>query len=165
PNASVHVRRATSNDLASQLLLGLDQGGIEEGRYANMRPVYSGSAYTGGTAFGSIAAGINGLARLAQNAITSIALDGHVVNVDLVTTNPGDLSYQDPAGSSDGVRHKHQLIADAVTNDATVPYTGRRWGYHLAFERRTPGTINDTATIVSAPSAVLGNGTASNVLH
>jgi phage tail sheath protein FI len=163
PNASVHVRRATSNDLASQLLLGLDQGGIEEVRYANMRPVFTGSAYTGGTAFGSIAAGINGLARLAQNAITSITLDGHVVNVDLVTTNPGDPSYQDPAGSSDGVRHKLQLIADAVTNDATVPYTGRRWGYHLAFERRTPGTINDTATIVSAPSVVLGNGIVPNV--
>jgi phage tail sheath protein FI len=163
PHTSVHVRRASANDLASPLLLGLDQGGIEEVRYSNMRPVFTGSAYTGGTAFGSIASGVNELARLAQNAITTIALDGQVINVDLVTTNPADLWYQDPAGSVDGVRHKLQLIADAVTNDPTAPYIGQRWGYHLAFRRRTPGTINDVATIVSAGSAVLSNRIVSNV--
>jgi phage tail sheath protein FI len=161
--SGVHVRRAAASDLASTLLLGLDQGGIEEVRFSNMRPAFTGSAYTGGAAFGSIGSGINTLARLAQNAITSVSLDGQVVPVDLVTTGPGDLCYQDPAGSSDGVRHKLQLIADAVTNDPTLPYTGRRWGYHVAFERDTAGTVNDTATVVSAGSNVLSNGVISNV--
>jgi phage tail sheath protein FI len=162
-HSSVHVRRATSNDLASTLLLGLDQGGIEEARYSNMRPVFTGSAYTGGAPFGSIASGVNDLARLTQNGIASVSLDGKVVAVDLVTTNAADRWYEDPAGSVDGVRHKLQLIADAVTNDPTVPYVGRRWGYHLAFERNTPGTVNDTTAVVSAGSTVLSDGFTPNV--
>jgi phage tail sheath protein FI len=168
PNTSVHVRRAQSNDIAAALMLGLDQGGIEEVRYANMRPVFTGSAYVGGvgaTAFGAIADGINELARLLQSDVVSITLDGHVVDVDLVTTDPGggDRWYQAPNASSDGVREKLQRIADAVTNDSGSAYTAKRWGYHLAFQRRTTGTINDTAAITSQASAVLGNGIISNV--
>ena len=162
PFTSVHVRRAAAHDLAGPLLLGLDQGGIEGVRYANVRPVFTGSAFTGGTLFDSIATQVNALARLAQNAITQVVLDGHAVTVNLQTTaNPTDLWYEDPAGSVDGLRTKLQMIADAVSNDPLSPYVGKRWGYHVAFQRRTPGTINDTATL--GPANALTSATTSNV--
>jgi len=38
-NLSVKIRRASSNDLAAALMLGIDQGGVESTRFANHRPV------------------------------------------------------------------------------------------------------------------------------
>ncbi len=167
--SSVHVRRAAQNDLAGSLMLGLDQGGIEEVRYSNMRPVFTGSAFTaypggGVTSFGSIATGATGLALIAQSAITQITLDAHApIPLALVTSAPADLWYLDAAGRSDGVRQRLQMIADAVTGDATVPYAAARWGYHLAFVPRAPGSINDIATTIMTGTAALDNGITKNV--
>jgi phage tail sheath protein FI len=147
PKSSVRVQRGPTADIASSLLLGLDQGGIEEGRYANLRPVFNGSALFKPGA-GLVGTTSNDLAALTQSAITSITIDGTVVDLTgLVTTVGTDRWYEDPAGSNDGVRHKLRIIADTITSDPTIPYSAATWGYHLALQRRAPGTINYTAAV------------------
>ena len=132
-------------------MLGLDQGGIEGVRYANLRPVFTGSAFTGGTGFDSIASGASNLAVVAQDAITHIALDGGLpITLHLVTSSTlTDPWFKDGTGGSDGVRQRLQAIADTVTNDTTSPYVAERCGYHVAFQRRTPGTVNDVASSIA----------------
>ena len=48
--SSVAVTRAASNDLASILMAGVDQGGIEVPRFSDLRPAPNGITFTGDTA-------------------------------------------------------------------------------------------------------------------
>ncbi len=83
----VTIRRATADDLAGPMMFGLDQGGIEVARYSNMRPVYNGSVFVGGAAFGDFtdgATGVNNFAGLTQDIVTGIQIAGSpVVPVNL----------------------------------------------------------------------------------
>lgn len=167
--SGVQVRMAQTNDLASPMMLGLDQGGIEVARYSNLRPVFTGSAYMGeATTLTAFTEGINELAGLQQDAINAITIGGIAVPVNLVTTAAGDRWYQGAGGSFDGVREKLQIIANTITNDATIPWEGLRWGYHLAFRSRVPGSVNDIGAVTSsgapAPNGTrLGTGFTANV--
>jgi hypothetical protein len=164
--SGVTVRRAPTNDLAGTLLLGLDQGGIEVARYSNMRPVFTGTVYVGGTGWGAFTDAIDALAGVDQVAsgLTGITMAGSPqVNFTLPTTATANLWYESPAGGFDGVREKLRVIAQAVTNAPTVGWRGEVWGYHLAFIRTGPGTINDTATVTSAGNTILDNGFVANV--
>lgn len=161
---SVHIRTARTKDLATAMLLGLDQGGIEVVRYSNMRPAFNGSVYVGGTGAGAFTDGIDGLAGLDQDDITSVTIVGSPpVTFDLVTTATGDKWYESRSGGSDGVQEKLRLIAQAVTDDATVAWRGEVWGYHLAFIKTATGTINDTSGVGSAGNSLLGDGIVANV--
>jgi hypothetical protein len=167
--SSVHIRRATTNDLAGPLMLGLDQGGIEVVRYSNQRPVFNGSVFVGGPAFGDFTDGANGLnafAGLTQDIITGIQIAGSPsVAVSLVTTAAADRVFVSPGPGTDGVREKLRILALAVNNDPNVPWKAELWGYHLAF-RKKQGTINDTSAVTTtggANAAILGSGFVSNV--
>lgn len=149
---SVRVRRAATDDLAGPLMLGLDQGGIEVVRYSNMRPVYNGSVFVGGRAFGDFTnsanvSSISSFAGLPQDAITGIEIAGSPsVTVHLNTTVSTDLMYVSPGGGKDGVREKLRIIAQAVNADPNVPWKAELWGYHLAFRKKS-GAINDTSSV------------------
>lgn len=173
PFTSVRVQRATQQDLAALMMLGVEQGGIEVARYSNLRPVPNGTIYTGGAGFGNFTVAVNDFADLAQNAVTSVRFDAALpsppaaVNVNLATFTPpagvpGPFNYQNSTGGSDGVREKLQIIADAVNNDVNSPCSAELWGYHLAFKRKQ-GSINDSSTFTTIASATLGTGFTRNI--
>jgi phage tail sheath protein FI len=151
--SSVHIRRATTDDLAAPLMLGLDQGGIEVVRYSNMRPVFDGSVWVGGPAFGDFTDGanvnsVNGFGGLLQDGVKAIQiLDGSPpVPVDLVTTVDTDPMFISAGGGTDGVREKLRIIAQAVNADPNVPWKAELWGYHLAFRKKSGG-VNDLSAV------------------
>jgi uncharacterized protein len=159
---SVRVRRAQSNDVAAQLLFGVLQGGIECVRFSNERPVCTGSVYMGGTAYGDIAGGANGvnaLAVLNQAAgLTAINLDAlPPIPVALTTHLAADPWYINAAGGQDGVREKLQLIVAAINSNANVNqvFEAELWGYHLAILRKKI-TVNTVSSVTTTPATPLG---------
>jgi phage tail sheath protein FI len=168
--SNVRISRATTNDLAALLMLGLDQGGVEVGRYSNMRPVFNGSVFMGGREFVDFTEnsnGVNGFAGLTQGAINSITIAGSpAVTLNLVTTLTGDRIFVSPAAGNDGVREKLRIVVQAINSDPNVPWTAELWGYHLAF-RKKEGSPNDTSAVTTGgpgPNADrLGNGFVANV--
>lgn len=165
----VRVGRAPSGDLAGFLMLGLDQGGIEVARYSNLRPVFTGSLFVGGAAFGNFTSGIDTFAGLAQNQLTSITVSraGQVappalpsVALNLVTA--GNLMYEQAGGSLDGVREKLRLIVQAINADPNMPCTAELWGYHLALKKKS-GAAGEALAVQTAPNAALGNGFIDNL--
>jgi hypothetical protein len=167
--ASVRIRRASSSDFATPMMLGLDQGGIEVARYGNMRPIPNGAFYRGGANFGDFTNGVNGInnfAALQQTDINSISFNTMpptVIPLNLVTA--GARMYEQAAGGLDGVREKLRLVMQAVNADPNSPCTAELWGYHLFFKRKS-GSINDVSNVTTAGpganAALLGNGFVSN---
>jgi hypothetical protein len=176
-NLSVRVRRASANDLAGPLMLGLDQGGVETTRFSNHRPVPTATFFSGNA---------NVLARLLQSDasntddIISLTFGGAPLpnvadfvvagsNILHTTAGAADRWYQDnlpPAlnninNHSDGVREKLQIIAKTVNDAPDLPVTAEVWGYRLAFKPKT-GMLNTAYTVTSANSNLSGSFT-SNV--
>jgi Bacteriophage tail sheath protein len=156
--SSVHIRRAGTKDLATPLMLGLDQGGIEVSRFSNMRPVFNGTVFMGGPEYPDLtdtANSINNFAGLTQGIVTGIQIAGSPsVGFSLITTAPGggDPVYFSPGSGTDGVREKLRIIAQAVNADPNVPWKAELWGYHLAF-RKKQGSINDISAVTTSGGA------------
>lgn len=168
-NLSVKIRRASSNDLAAALMLGIDQGGIESTRYANHRPVPTASYFS---------ANANILARLLQSAITQVtfgsapspnAVDFNVPPPNVLeTTAAGDRWFEDALASavndqSDGVREKLQIMAKTINETPDAPVTAEVWGYIIAFKPKI-GMLNTTYSVSTAGTNLSGSFT-SNVRH
>ena len=162
PFSNVTITRGVSNDISSSLMLGIEQGGIEVGRYSNLRPVPNGSYFLGGNAFGNFTTEIDKFAVLAQNSINSITIGTLAIPANLVTVANAKLMFEQAGGGLDGVREKLRIIADTVNANVNSTCTAELWGYHLVFKRKT-GTINNTTAIVTAGDANFGNGFVSNV--
>jgi Bacteriophage tail sheath protein len=169
--SSVRISRATTNDLATSLMLGLDQGGIEVARYSNMRPVFNGSVFMGGREFPDFTDnnnGISGFAGLTQEAINSLTIAGSpaISPLNLVTTANTDRVFVSPGPGVDGVREKLRIVAQAINADPNVPWTAEIWGYHLALRKKSGGP-NDSSTVATAGPGPngdrLGNGFVANV--
>lgn len=162
---SVRIRRATTNDFAGPMLLGVEQGGIEVARYSNLRPVFNGTVFVGGQAnvpedFLGGANGIGTFSNLAQTAVTGIQIAGSpLVNVNLNTG--GTKNFEGSPSGFDGVRERLRTIAQAINTNPNVPWSAELWGYHLAFRKKT-GAINDKSTVTSAGDATFGNGFIAN---
>ncbi|KFN42196.1 phage tail sheath family protein [Arenimonas oryziterrae] len=169
--SSVRITRASNNDIAAALMLGAEQGGLEQARYANFRPAPNATLVTIGSATGpftaaSLKTNINAIAALTQSAITQLAIDTVVVALNaapnnLVTRVGTDRWFQNrvgasPAtGDSDGLREKLQIIANAINANATVAYRAQVWGYQLALLPKA-SSINAmlaTGGVVSTPAA------------
>lgn len=156
---AVNVRRAAANDLATPMMLGVDQGGIEVSRFAMFRPVPNGLFLAGPAAFTDF---VNSVAALQQGAINTVSVDGANVGLPagMVTSGAADPWWQvgNPQ-ESDGIRRRLRLIVDALNADATVSgaWTAEQWGYHVSLRRKSGG-VNDAGAIVSAGDATLGNG-------
>ena len=159
---SVRIRSASSNDLAAQLMLGLDQGGIEVTRYSNHRPVPNGTFLTTDN--------INALASLTQNAfneLTFVAPPPNIVDLDasgtnvLTTTVATDRLYKDNLaaaanGHNDGLREKLPLLAKAINETPQTPVRAEVWGYRLGLIPKS-GTINSLINFTTGNTG--GGGT------
>lgn len=162
-HANVRVRRAAGNDIATLLMFGADNGGIELSRWNNLRPAGNGAVLRVGTT----ALGLENLDDLPL--ITQATITGITVGTDpaiplnagvnnLVTTPPGtNLWIQDNltgsvTGHNDGVREKLRIIANAITNQAGGRYRAEVQGYQLAIYPKA-GTFNEQPTAVAFTGA------------
>jgi phage tail sheath protein FI len=155
--SSVKIRRASSNDIATELMLGLEQGGIEVGRFSNLRPVPNGDYLWGNRNFGDFTTALDAFAFLNQGDINQITVGTTVIPVNLATG--GTRMYDQAGGGLNGVKEKLQIIAQAVNAEVNSPATAEVWGYHLAFKKKTGG-INESVTVATAPVAGVAFGNA-----
>lgn len=161
-NQSVKIRRATVDDLASVLMFGTDQGGVETARYANHRPVPTATFFSGS---------LNTLAALTQDAFNELTIVGsptpNVVDLDasganvINTTAAADRFYTDNYASSandnnDGVREKLRALAIVINGTADLAMSAEVWGYHLALLPKS-GTFNSSFDITTGNTG--GGGT------
>ncbi|MES9852174.1 MAG: phage tail sheath subtilisin-like domain-containing protein [Candidatus Thiodiazotropha sp. L084R] len=153
PFLTVRIRRSATNDLASVLMLGVEQGGIEAARFSELRPAPTATLFTGD---------INDLAFLQQNAINEITISGNALALtdqnSLVTTAIVDRWYQD-GGSvdihdhNDGVREKINILVRAINDAPDLPCRAEAWGYHLALIP-TGSSINSTVSVATATTDI-----------
>jgi hypothetical protein len=151
--SSVQVRMAASSDLASPLMLGINQGGIEVSRYADIRPVPNGMFFQG-DATSQVETAMDALAGANLTDLTSVTING--VTKTFALTGGGPHINQGSGGASDhdGVRENLQLIANVIDNNfpgfqATVS------GYRLSVENLNPAgpQVADTFSIAGGGGA------------
>jgi len=164
--SSVRVTRASSNDIAGTLLLGTDQGGLEQARFSNFRPAPTASLWHLHTGAAvpfdhlNLRNHVNALAGLTQNGLASIAIDGQppiLVNAlpfNIITTAAADFWHVSATGNGDGVREKLAIIANAINAQATLSYRAEIWGYEIALISKTPILNAIPSAIAVAPAAV-----------
>lgn len=168
----VRVKRATSNDISVALMLGVDQGGIEQVRWSNFRPAPTASLLRlGNPATPGDMTSINTVTALVQSVITQITIDGESIDFigdyRLQTTMETDRWHKNAVGDNaatednDGVREKLKIIAKAINDNVNISHKAQVWGYHLAVIA-TDGTINNEPT-VSTTAASFGNEIITNV--
>ncbi len=171
--SSVRVKRAASGDISAALMLGVDQGGIEQVRWSNFRPAPTATMARLGdppTTAGDMTVA-DGVAGLAQTAITQIVVDGETIALNTVDfdleTNSGNLWHRNAAGNSavtgdnDGVREKLRIMANAINANVNLAHKAEVWGYHLAIIPKD-GTINKQVTAATGVAA-FDNGFTENV--
>jgi phage tail sheath protein FI len=150
--SSVRIRRASQNDIAEDLMLGTDLGGIEATRWSNFRPAATGTMLRLVDNNGQVA-NLHALAALRQDAFASFTIEGTPVSVStapnsVVTTAPADLWQQDAVdplltqnNNNNGVLEKLQIVANAINADNNLPYRAARYGYTLVLLAKT-GDLN-----------------------
>jgi len=170
----VFVRPAATDDAAAALMLGSEQGGLEESSYAASRPAPTGLTFEAGNT-----AARNAFGSLAQNAVTGITLEtfddsgvptGTVtVPLDLVTTAGADKMFVDATaatGDSSGIREKLGLIRDAINAQAGATPETFQWAADLAGERLTIWPTRQVPeNFVSASFATTGTNVASRFVQ
>lgn len=176
--SSVRVRRASSNDIAAALMLGVDQGGIEPVRWSNFRPAPTASMLRLGSSppdtLAKITETLNKIADLNQDAFNQVKIDGKSVYLDattdynLITTNATDDWFKSKPvpgslhGNNDGIREKLRLMAQAINAAGDLPYRAEVWGYHLAVMAKE-GTLNKIPNSFSTGAADFDYGLTLNV--
>ena len=158
-HANVRVRRAPANDLASILMLGADNGGVELSRWNSLRPAATGAFLRVGTTAMGLE-NLEDLPALTQASVTGVtvgpdaAIPLNAAPNNLVTTPPGtnlwlqDASTTSVTGNNDGVREKLRIIANAITNATGGHFRAEVHGYQLAIYPRT-GTFNEQPTAIT----------------
>jgi phage tail sheath protein FI len=148
-SGDVFIDPASTADLASVLLLGAAQGGIEVSRSAVRRPAPSGVV----TRMNNLLAAGSDFLQFAgtkQNAPTALATGGASIQLNgassLATTTAAGVTapahlFQDASATNDddgrgGVREKLAILAAAVVakraSDPTFEWTAEVWGNRLA---------------------------------
>lgn len=173
--SSVRIRRASSNDISGALMLGVDQGGIEQPRWGNFRPAPTASLVRLGNPATPGAIGhANNILSIAQNAITQIS-----VNATNIALNTADFSLQTTAagadpwymnatgnstvtGDNDGVREKLRIMAQAINAEPDLGFQAEVWGYQLAI-MATNGAIGNEPSALTTGTAAFDNSLETNV--
>ena len=154
--SSVAVTRAASNDLASILMAGVDQGGIEVPRFSDLRPAPNGIAFTGDTA-----AAMTDLAGATVDNVTQITVAGNNVALNLGTAGTPFYQGSGGAGDLDGIRENLQLIANQV-NSSVPNWQASVAGYRLMISKVRPNSPQDTdasfALTTAGNAAAFGAG-------
>ncbi|MEL6655204.1 MAG: phage tail sheath subtilisin-like domain-containing protein [Bacteroidota bacterium] len=159
PAGDVRVEPATSNDLATILLLGSAQGGVEVSGYAERRPAASGLVYD--------LSNWNALAALTQDDFDTVTIGGEAIDLadQLVTVASTSPMYEDgmspsPSAGMDGMREKLAVIANAV-NSYRLATPGFTWSASVSGNRLvimpTSGADNLQGSIATSNSG--GGGT------
>jgi phage tail sheath protein FI len=166
-NHSVRIRRASGNDLASVLMMGVENGGLEVARFADLRPVQTGSRIKLVSDAGDPAA-LNAFATARQNSLTTVTIDGEAPIALPVLTRPpppnnepmmrSAVTAGSPHEDNDGVREKLRIIANAISNAPGSRWRAETQGFDLVISARS-GAMNDQpSAIIFAPP---GNGVGS----
>lgn len=172
----VLVRPAPGSAMATELMLGTAQGGLEVGAFAAARPAPNAITLPGVTALDSFA-------DQASTAITQLTLDGfdasgapaaHNIAVDLDTTGSGHDMWVDAAATtlvdnSNGVLEKLGLLRDAVNahrdaNSRTFFWRAELWGNRLAIIP-TAGEDNALSTALATSPTDIASDCIVNVRH
>lgn len=132
---SVTILPGATQNGAADLLLGIDQGGLERSRYAPLRPAPTGIFLA--------SARVNALANLLQDDFDGLTLEGNAIPLtaasgfNLVSNPPGNTSrwFQSNPGN-DGVRQKLAVMAAAIEN-ANIGWTAKASGYRLLLSRKS----------------------------
>jgi hypothetical protein len=170
--ASVRIRRAADRDLAEPLMLGVDQGGIEPVRYANFRPAPTATVLrVGNPATPGVLDTLNSLSATQVDQLATLTVSGEVIDLTVAPNNINTTGtatdrlfvsaagYSPITGENDGVREKLRIIANAITNNANLPYRGELWGYTLALVA-TGGTLNEQPSAIATAPAVFDDNAA-----
>jgi uncharacterized protein len=151
--SSVQVRTASAGDLASPLMLGINQGGIEVARFADIRPVPTG-IYFQGDANSQVDAAMDALAGAALTDVTTVTINGTTKPLNFAAGGPD--FYQGAGGVSDrdGVRENLQVIANAI-NSNFPGFQATLSGYRLSVQNLRPAgpQVADTFAIAGAGGA------------
>lgn len=86
PFSNVTISRGNTNDISADLMFGVEAGGIEVGRYSNLRPAPNGLYFSDGNMFAVAATEIDTFSVLNQNQITIITVGGAAIPANLITT-------------------------------------------------------------------------------
>jgi hypothetical protein len=144
--SSVAVTRAASNDLASILMAGVDQGGIEVPRFSDLRPAPNGISFTGDTA-----TVMTNLAGATVDQVTQITIAGQ--NFPIALGAAGTAFYKgSSAGDVDGIRENLQAIANLVNSSASG-WEAALAGYRLVINKLRPNSPQDTDTTFALATA------------
>ena len=177
PVSAVRVTRATSRDIAAPLLLGVDQGGIEQTRFSNLRPAPNAMLWhlrnpgpTTALDHLDLPAYVDRIAIFTQGGagrLDSIAVDGqpalplNAAPFDLQTVGAAARWFSNAAGTGDGVREKLDIIVNAINSQATNAFRAERWGYEIALISKIANLNVSPSGVVLAPAAYLAD-TANN---
>lgn len=156
PKSSVQVKPAGSNDIAQMLMLGVNQGGIEVARYADLRPVPNGIWFVPTLApnqNGEIATAINQLGLVHVDDVTGVTLNGTAVTFAWPAGNPA-FTAGATSTDKDGIRENLQFMANTI--NANFPgYSAMVTGYQLSIRNQNPPAQDwtDTFTVQGTPAA------------
>jgi hypothetical protein len=144
--SSILVSRAASNDLASLLMFGSDQGGIEVPRFSDLRPAPNGVSFTG-----DITAAMTNLAAATVDQVTKITVGGQ--DITLALGPNGTPFYQGATpGDLDAIREHLLAIANAVNSNAPG-FSAALTGYRLVIHKVRPNSPQDTDSTFAITTA------------
>jgi Bacteriophage tail sheath protein len=146
---SIVIQKASSNDLAKTLMLGIEQGGIERSSYAPLRPASNGIVFDINL--------IDQLALKPQDAFNMITLDGQPIDLgdSLKTVSPSSewlKSKISGVEGTDGIREKFAIIAGSI-NASNIGYTAHVAGSRLVINRKS-GPANSVSVLTTQPDDV-----------
>jgi len=126
-NGNVLIFPSQTNDLASPLMLGTSQGGLEVGAYSNRRPAPTGLTFNSSTINNII-----GLAKINQSAFTTIGLPENSTPITFTNIGPDSRIYTNQVpvavnNNNDGVREKLKIVRDAINKFAAKNPTTFFW--------------------------------------
>jgi len=169
---NVFIRPAKSSDMAIPMMFGSEQGGLEVGAFAHLRPVPTGISFNMSGNSGGIYKSLLALSQDNVNKVTlpELQADGTLagkdISVDLKTTGAGDPMYVDKNGGSGGLQEKLVIIRDAINsyreqNPTKFFWKAELWGPRLvviptARDDNYVGTLA-TGTTTNIPVDIVGS--------
>jgi hypothetical protein len=144
---SIDIQPASSNDVAKTLMLGTDNGGVEQSRYGFLRPAPTGTFFD--------ISKLNDLSDKPQNHFDTITIDGHPISLQnkLVTTGTAtDKWYKSAGNNNDGIREKFAILVSEI-NNANIGWSATLAGSRLILRKRS-GQNNDSSPITTSPNDI-----------
>lgn len=156
-DGDVFIKPAPTADLASVLMLGTAQGGLEVGSYAARRPAPNGVSLNLTADAAATTAAIKTFGNITAT-LTSITIQGKAITPLGLPAGPLWVAAD---GSSDGVRKNLALVRDAINTFAAntandFPWRAEVWGSRLNV-RPTSGADNTLSTPAPTTSVVALN--------